>query len=472
MTKQKMMTLMNSADRSNLERAFAQVSGLKRSQFAVNSWGFPFIPIPQHREITQDLHREAPTNVNKAFLSHPIYHIDYELTKFDPDVEPEEQWCIRMYFIILSFDMWDSSDGSVKWVDVLESNGVELDDVTFKAYTQTTGGEFSQSRCKLDNLKQYGLPLKENNMMLPWPKVEKQYYATLFECDRRIKESMNKFFSQQAIALNNAMIVFGDKADMMEPELRADSVGGWWDINVYDRFIELNDEYIKAYSNRWSKAGVHSRTVELVDEIVEQMLIMNQSIALLNIPIIRTATTRTQAFSEMVSYLRLSAMKTVDRSSQYNYDDLIEEAMNKEEIYSEDDIIPDLGELMRKTYSDYNSCWKRMRLTVANFQRLQNSEPPFVNYSELFSYLSIVNGVKKTVGFSVGDDEDDLFSDGIIEDYSLDEDAGISDGEIAILDDEEDNEILSIDDLGLGDIDSIDDLGDIDDFDFNFDRKV
>lgn len=465
MTKQKMMTLMNSADRSNLERAFSQVSGLDRTQFAVNSWGFPFIPIPQHREIAHGLYREAPSNVNKAFLSHPIYHIDYELTKFDPEVEPEEQWCIRMYFIILAFDMWDSSDGSVKWVDILASNGIELDDVTFNAYTQTTGGEFSQSRCKLDNLKQYGLPLTERNMMLPWPKVEKQYFATLFECDRRIKESMNKFFSQQSIALNNALIVFGGKADMMEPELRADSVGGWWDVHVFDEFNRLNEKYIEAYNHRWSKAGVHSGTVELVDKIVEQMLIMNQSIAILNIPIIRTATTRTQAFSEMISYLRLSAMKTIDRSSKYNYDDLIEEAMDKEEIYSDDDIIPDLSDLIKKVYSDYSSCWKRMRLTVANFQRLQNSEPPFINYNELLSYLSIIGGGSGIAGIDAdGESTDNLISDDIFVDEELDVDDDI----IFAEEDDDDNEdinLFTLDDLGLdGGLNDIDELGDDDEF--------
>lgn len=464
MAKQKIMTLMNSADRSNLERAFAQVSGLDREQFAVNSWGFPFIPIPQHREISQGLYREAPTNVNKTFISHPIYHIDYELTKFDPEVEPEEQWCIRMYFVILAFDMWDSSDGSVRWVDVLASNGVEVDDVTFNAYTQTTGGEFSQARCKLDNLRMHGLPLKEGNMMMPWPKVEKQYYATLFECDRRIKEHMNNFFSQQAVALNNAMIVFGERANLLETELRADSNGGWWDLNVTDTFMGLNDEYIEAYNKRHSKAGVHGRTVELVEKIIEQMLIMNQSIALLNIPIIRTATTRTQAFSEMISYLRLSAMKTMDRSSQYNYDDLIEETMSKEEIDSESDIIPDMGDLMKKVYADYNSCWKRMRLTVANFQRLQNSEPPFISYGELISYLSITDGGASASGFSTGDDEDSLNVVDMVDDVdSLTHDFDF-DGEVVFA--EEDEVDGDIDLLDIGDIGGIDDLGDFDGDDF------
>ena len=49
-----------------LTEHFSKRTGLSRTQFAVNGWGFPFIPVPEVRVAYNNI-RTAPRNVIASF---------------------------------------------------------------------------------------------------------------------------------------------------------------------------------------------------------------------------------------------------------------------------------------------------------------------------------------------------------------------------------------------------------------------
>src|SRR5699024_9776197 len=123
-------TMITSAQRTVMERFMEETSGLTRKEFSANSWGFPIIPIPKVRRANGRT-RLAPNTVKEDFLGHPIYWINPELTQFDPKRETEEEWSIRMFYLILGMGYWTDD---LMWIDYLQYNDLEYDQGDLEAY--------------------------------------------------------------------------------------------------------------------------------------------------------------------------------------------------------------------------------------------------------------------------------------------------------------------------------------------------
>ena len=449
-----LMELMTSVEKGNREVAFSQVSGLTRDQFATNSWGFPFIPIPQHREVSPGNYREAPGNITREYLPHPIFWIDHKLTKFDPDLEPEEQWCIRMYFVILAFDLWDSSEEGIRWVNILHNKNIIVDDLTFESYVQNSGGDFSATRCKLDNLENTNLPLEAKHFALSWDNVETQYYAVLAECDMKLQKSVDKFLLQQSKAINNAMLYLGEDADLANADLSADNPSGWWMKNIHNDLEEANQHYMFAFERGASKGKAAVLVQEIVEKLIHQLVIMDQTVAILNIPLVRTATTMSKAFSESMSYLKLAAYSNIKKELSYGFEDTIDKLFRLNKINVEDDVTPNLEPLMIEMFQQYQKSWNRIRLSVANYYQLQNNEPPFTNIEDLFMYLSSASIMTE---YESEDKESDQVSEQINAHLS---NLGVSQSSIEDVEhmEQEDRDIFSMDDIVDMDDDVDDDI--------------
>lgn len=385
------MTLLSSTDKARIEAEFTKLSGLERDQFAMSSWSFPVIPIPVHRQVAKGVFREAPTNISREFLGHPIYWIDHELTKYDPQEETEDAWAIRMYHLILAFDLWDSTPEGIRWVNVLDNKGVDVDDTSFSVYTQSRNNEFSSVKCKLDNLQRLGFPLNDNTMVMAWSKVETTYLAVLEECDRRLQSKIGVFFEQQNQALKNAWLYMGRESNLSDPNLSAISATGWWMENVAYELDDIDKEYQDAFRAGRSKAAVGAKAVALAEHLQYHLLIMAQTIGVLSIPIVRHSVTMSQAYSEMMTYLKVAAYKAAATDYMSNYQDIVDRLINIEQVDSGyEDAIPTMLELMEAMYHDYATSWCRLRLTVANYNQLAESLPPFPSYQDLLSYLGAV----------------------------------------------------------------------------------
>ena len=373
------MRLLSSEEKSVLERTFILATGLEREQFAMNSWGFPIIPIPEKR-VMGDRIRLAPQNLKSGFLGHPIYWIDPELTKWDRDDEPEEHWSIRMYFLILSFGLWGVR-GSRNWVNypaTLHLPNVDItDESVIEAYHQS-----NMPRCRFDDIPL----LQEEDMRIPQQQWKREFEGTIAECSRILDGQVNDFYAKQMAALANALDVFGSNVDLRDRRVSPVNPGGWWMREVHPEAMRVGDRYQRAL-REGSVSSLEKPMRELSEKVRVQMQIMAQSIAILMVPIIRTATTESEAFSEMLTFYRIGVLESSTTEGMWDYSSYIE-TMIVDYPFRDDGVLYSIDDWVRRMYRDYSDVWKRLRLVSYNYEALRQGAPPMKTYDELTAYLA------------------------------------------------------------------------------------
>lgn len=145
-----------------LREAFYEMSNLKPNQFVQNSWGFPFIPIPEPISYPgMDRPRLAPKNVSPQFFGHPIYWIDTELTLITEDERQDTvRWSIRMFYLMLALGLIDPH--SLRFVDaVIAKKGRHVPE-EIEHYIKG-------DPCDLDSIL-----YTEEDLLVPYEDVQKQ----------------------------------------------------------------------------------------------------------------------------------------------------------------------------------------------------------------------------------------------------------------------------------------------------------
>lgn len=375
-----LMKLLSSVEKSRLEQAFIYATGLNRDQFAVNSWGFPFIPIPEQR-YGEDRYRMAPKNVDPLFMGHPIYWISPELTARDEN-EPEEAWCIRMFYLIMSFGLWGKKD-SRQWVDYIEWRKAVLSlDIDFVEQDYNTYHLSNMPKSRFDQL---GI-LTEEQMRIPMTQWLREYEDTMRQCESILDDQLGDFFVKQAVALQNAVDIFGEHTDMRDPSVSAINNDGWWMREVHPELGRLDREYSDAIVDGTGVSFIGEPLDRLIDKIVDQMEVMEQSVAILMVPVIRTATTESEAFSEMLTYYRLGVHQSLSSQNRWDYEPLLDKLFVDYPMRN-DGVRYNLNELSTALYKHYFSVWKRLRLAAYNYEALRSNDIPMTTYEELHTYL-------------------------------------------------------------------------------------
>lgn len=376
------MKLLSSEEKSRLEKAFVFMTGLRRDQFAMNSWGFPFIPIPEPRENNGRV-RLAPSNLRRDFMGHPIYWIDPELTAWNPEEEPEEHWCIRMFYLIMAFGLWGKKD-TRQWVDFIQwrmaTMGLSID------FTDDDYDAYHLSNIPPSRFDQLQL-LRDDDMRIPESQWSREFEETIRRCSEKLEDQVGDFFMSQATALSNALVVFGENANLHDPKVRPTSDGGWWATQVHPRLEELDSRYRRAMRGSSDVQGIGEPLAELIDDVVRQMTLMEQSIALIMVPVIRTATTESEAFSEMLSYYRLGLWEAAKGADRWNYDAILR-TLFMEYPTRRDGVEYSLKDLARAMHDDYRMVWERLRVAVFNYESLRTSGVPMTDYASLDAYLT------------------------------------------------------------------------------------
>ena len=115
--------LISSIERESMISHMVLQTGLEPNQFATNVFGFPAIPKPIIRKSSRGIIRLAPGAARDEFretLGHPIFWIEPHLTEARVG-ETEENWSIRMYYLILLMGYWNPEKG---WINFLQFQGV------------------------------------------------------------------------------------------------------------------------------------------------------------------------------------------------------------------------------------------------------------------------------------------------------------------------------------------------------------
>lgn len=374
------MRLLSSEEKSVLERTFIFFTNLEREQFAVNSWGFPIIPIPELRT-SGDRVRLAPSNLRDEFLGHPIYWIDPELTAWDRDEEPEEHWSIRMYFLILSFGLWGVKE-SRNWVNYPES--LQLPNVDIGDKREIEAYHLSNiPRCRFDDIPL----LQEEDMRIPHQQWMREFENTITECSRILDDQVSDFYLKQMSALANALDVFGENVDLRDRRVTPTNPGGWWMREVHPEAVRVGERYTTALREGGYISGLEKPMRELAEKVTLQMQIMAQSIAILMVPIIRTATTESEAFSEMLTFYRIGVLESSSAEGMWDYSDDIDR-MITDYPFRDDGVLYTINDWLAHMYQDYRKVWERFRLVSYNYEALRQGAPPMKTYSELMAYLA------------------------------------------------------------------------------------
>ena len=354
-------------------RNFMSVSGLKREQFASNNWGFPFIPIPEVRT-GFDRIRLAPKEVSKSFLGHPIYWIEPELTK-RIEGEGEQEWCIRMFFLIDAMGYWNDK---VEFIDFLKVNDFSFSDAQIETYHR-----IAEETSETDH---YFL-LNEKNILTSLEDVQRRFEKTALSCFEIQKRESAILLQNQGEQFDFAKKVLGKEEDIHSWTTSFDDPGSVWERIFGKNLIKISREYDKRSAKGNEKTvDLLKMSRKLFDTLQETVQKMNHASSILEIPVKASIEGRPGG-AKRISYMAyaLEEANKLDNIRKTIMVD-VDEAIKKSIIRGNqgeggyDPVVT----AMRKAYSD---AWNRLRLAYINYERLQDSEPAFVSKIEMESYL-------------------------------------------------------------------------------------
>ena len=354
-----------------LIEGFQNKSGLRRPQFAINGWGFPFIPIPEVKKAYGHV-RLAPRNVSKGFLGHPIYWIDPELT-VKKDNESEQEWCIRMFYLIDAFGYWDKD---IRWIDYLEINEFSYTSSQIETYHR-----IADDNAETDG---YGF-LGENQLDTSLEDVQEKYDATLAKCFGIQKRESIEMLKSQAKQLFFAEEALGDNVYEWSVDYKTE--GGLWD----ELFIPQLSDIAKTYNER-SRSGdqivsdLQKRTFVIYDNLVDVITRFNHATSILELPVkasIKGNPGGAARIAFMASTMAVANSKdNMRRTTLKHLEDGMKESFSRGNI-GEGGFDP----VLKAMSQEYAKSWNRLRLAYINYRNLQEGKPVFSSVVELNSSL-------------------------------------------------------------------------------------
>lgn len=355
---------------------FQKVSGLGSTQFAINSWGYPFIPIPDVKKAYGNL-RLAPKNVSPAFLGHPIYWIDPELTS-KRDNESNQEWCIRMFYLIDAFGYFDEY---ARWIDFLEINNFQFTDAQIKTYHKIADNSVTDSYHMLD----------ETDFDTSAEKAQEEYDKALRRCAGIQKRESVKMLKTQADEYAFAHSVLGD--DIYDQDASYGQPGGAWNEKIYPRLTSIAQRYSqRAIEGDTVVSDLLRETRKIYDVVIPLVERFNRSASILELPVKAIAEGNpggAARISWMATAMSISMSKENMRKVAFDkIDAAIKEAFSNGNQGENgfDNVI----EVMAKVYS---TAWNRLRLHFINYQRVQRQQEPFATVMEINAFMSKNNPI-------------------------------------------------------------------------------
>lgn len=374
--------LNSSAEIDAFRRNFHTVTNLERSQYAINSFNFPFIPIPYPRTV-RDITRLAPENVSKGALSHPIYWIDPELTARRPN-ESEDVWCIRMFYLIDAFELWDDK---ARYLEYLQIKRFNYDEADIKAYHNKHGQPSA-----LDNYPLLTEMDFRNGMTLD--QVELNFSNAVYKCLELTGKEVKQSLMAQAGAVSSAIKALGglDKIYNYGSSF-SDSDGVWArnyrakmnDISVYYQYNVI--KYEKDRNHYVPLDRVFNETRKVAEHLIEYITEMNRAASILNVVVSATLPDDVDAAHRlsieariMSEYARADNVRRVEQEKML---DIVEEQIVSGE-YNKKAVNNAIGIMADR----YREAWNRLRLAYINYRAVKTGNPRFNNYISMMEGLT------------------------------------------------------------------------------------
>lgn len=350
-----------------LQEAFSKYSGLRREQFASNSWGFPFIPIPDVSTGFRKI-KTAPENVNKSFFGHPIYWIEPKLTERRPR-EGEQEWCIRMFFLIDALGYWNEK---TEFIDFLKLNGYSFEQSQIDTYHLRTDKDSESDAYPL---------LDEGDLDTPLSDVEKKYNDVRKRCYKIQKEESYKMLVNQAKQYSFAKKALG--GNVYDKFATYSDPGSLWDkkfATPLSKLAEVYDRRAETGNQKFSDIQKESRKIQNnLEKVVERY---NHATSILELPVksvIKGNPGGDVRISQIATTMTIANRKDNLRATQYKkIDKAVKEAFGSG-ITGEGgfDVIT---EAMSTVYA---RAWNRLRLAFINFDRFRDGERVFNSTTDM-----------------------------------------------------------------------------------------
>lgn len=362
--------ILSTAEIHALIEAFVRRSGLRRSQFAVNGWGFPFIPIPDVQSRYAHL-RTVPKGTTKAFFGHPVYWIDPELTARRPE-EGEQEWCIRMFYLIDAMGYWTED---IEFIDFLKVNGFSFEDAQIEAYHRIADDSAT------DDYEFLGV----DDLELPLADAEASYEEILRRCFAIQKSESIAMLQSQAREYVFARKALG--ANVHSWSASYDDQDGVWD----KRFLPVLEEVARKYNERAASgdqivSDLRKESLAIFDRLQEVIVRLNKATSILELPVKATVTGAGGPASR-ISFIA-TAMSVANQRDNLRKVMLadIEKAMADAfgSGNSGEGGFDGVVEAMSKVYS---TAWNRLRLAFVNFDNLRDGTEIHSSVVEMVSAL-------------------------------------------------------------------------------------
>lgn len=357
----------------SLTNQFMSVSNLRRDQFATNSWGYPFIPIPEVRDAYGRV-RLAPKNVSKEFLGHPIYWVEPSLT-CRLDHESEEQWCLRMFYLLDAMSYWDEN---VQWVSYLAAHEVELNDQDIKAYHLASNPEIQ----KVDHYPFLSEKDFENGWTLD--DVDTFYLEAIAACGEIVEEESLQSIMTQAKYYALSQRIMGPS--LYDPSGDFNDRTSLWRKKFIPRLNRLLVHYRDVEKNgrdsQYAIPELHKDAMSVMDDVIALMVMMNKAYAILKTAV--DAHTLEVVNSSMMSMMlhKLSVLADSNNVMERAYQHL---RSDMSQAFAQEPDSAVLKQCIRETQKEYRAAWRRLRLETVNYDRMIAGENIFVNYTSLTS---------------------------------------------------------------------------------------
>lgn len=362
--------ILSTAEIHALIEAFARQSGLKREQFAVNGWGFPLIPIPEVQSRYAHV-RTVPRGTTKAFMGHPVYWIEPELTK-RREGEGEQEWCIRMFYLIDAMGYWTED---IEFIDFLKVNGFSFDDAQIEAYHRIADDSST------DNYEFLGV----GDLEIPLDDAEASYSEILRRCFAIQKQESIAMLQSQAREYIFARKALGSNVHSWSAAY--DDQDGVWDT----RFIPALEEVARKYNERAESgdqivSDLRKEAVTIFDRLQEVIVRFNKATSILELPVKATVTGAGGPASR-ISFVAtaMSVANQRDNLRKVMLSD-IETAM-RESFGSGNKGVGGFDAVVEAMGKVYSTAWNRLRLAFINFDNLRDGTEIHSSVVEMVSAL-------------------------------------------------------------------------------------
>lgn len=364
-------------------REFMAVSNLPRDYIATNGWGYPAIPIPQYVE-GFDRIRNAPPMVSKAFLGHPIYWIDKELTQFRPH-ENLEEWCIRMFYLIDAFGYWTEK---LEFVDFLKVHGFSFSDAQIDTYhiIADENSETDQYR-KLD----------ESDLETSLSRVDENFERAAMHCWELKKEQEQRVKTAQKVEYTFAMKVIGEDT-LRDWTASYSDPGGMWDTHFEKNLGKIASRYNERALAKNHKVSDLLRAARVSYENLGKVIArFHHAASILELPILATMNYepgKVELIARMATILKDSNTKDNIRLQVLNE---IDEKI-KHTLVGANKGVGAFDEVIQLMRTEYGKAWNRMRRAVINYQNYQRGDIILATRVELEAYLQSGNIKGRNIG--------------------------------------------------------------------------